>query len=81
MGNDLTIAMLQEALDTNRFPFDHAKIATQMLAALQREAEYRSIFRGCVEIIGFHNGGDDEKIEAIRRTLLQAPHIKENENG
>lgn len=38
--------------------------------------DLRSIFRRIVDIIGFHNGDDSEKIEAIRKTMLTAKHLR-----
>lgn len=52
-----------------------ARLSAALVATMQQEAEYLSIFRRCVDIIEFHSGDDSEKVEAIRRTMLQAPHL------
>lgn len=68
-----------ERLRAEREGIDGADAVNRLyLADLEREnAEYLSIFRSCRDIVAFHSGDDTEKVEAIRRTLLQAPHLKE----
>ena len=39
MTYNLTIQILEKALETNHFIFDHRDVATQLLTALQREQE------------------------------------------
>ena len=46
-------------------------------AILDEYDDLRSIFKRVVDIIGFHNGDDSEKVEAIRQVMLTAKHLEE----
>lgn len=51
-------------------------VSEELIEAEKREIEYMSIFRRCCDIVAFHAGDDGEKVEAIRKTMLQVPHLK-----
>jgi hypothetical protein len=51
--------------------------AGRCLVFLKHERDdLRSIFKRVVDIIGFHNGDDAEKVEAIRQVMLTAKHLE-----
>lgn len=60
-----------------------AKLAweTWQAARAEQDDDLRSIFRRIVDIIGFHDGDDLEKVEAIRQVMLTAKHLQPPKQG
>jgi len=50
----------------------NTRTSTAEIERLRGEnAEYNSIFTRCRDVVAFYDGSDEEKIEAIRKVLLQ----------
>lgn len=55
----------------NAMVTQHDKATAEIERLRGENAEYKSIFTRCRDIVAFHNGDDAEKVEAVRKTLLQ----------